>query len=131
MSAKEEHEEYYSHFPDWYWKYGLHDAKIIEINELQLPHDWKSKHPKYNCFEIIIDSKNALYETNITKISLINYKLKSTSVQVFDFKSIWWLTDNLQELPDKQFELNIILQSGKEENFPINIVFEVAVVDRN
>ena len=52
-------EEYYAQFPDWYWKYGLHDAIILSACELELEPDWKERHPKRNCLEILLDSKNS------------------------------------------------------------------------
>ena len=52
LSAEKKNEECYSQIPDWYWKYGLHDAAILSVSELQLAPDHKEKPLKYNCLEI-------------------------------------------------------------------------------
>ena len=75
-AAAKKLEEYYAQFPDWYWKYGLHDAVILSVSELQLVPDYKVKKPKFNCLEIELDSKNALYERDNKTIRLYNYKIK-------------------------------------------------------
>lgn len=74
-AAAKKLKEYYAQFPDWYWKYGLHDAIILSICELELAPDWKEELPKRNCLVIQLDSKNALFETNIKSISLYNYRI--------------------------------------------------------
>ncbi len=51
-----------THTPSWFWKKGLHDAKILEINEMVL-----SKGKKYNCLEINLDSKWAIYDRRVKK----------------------------------------------------------------
>ena len=68
-------EKYYSGVPEWYWIYGLHDAEILSFSEMQLPPDWKSKTPRYNCLEIQLNSVGAM--TKIKKIVFYNYSLKS------------------------------------------------------
>ena len=83
-AAAKKFEEYYAKFPDWYWKRGLHDAVIISVSELELVPDWKEKHPKRNCLEILLDSKNALFETNIIRISLYNYRIMDMKMNVAD-----------------------------------------------
>ena len=75
-AAAKKLEEYYAQFPDWYWKYGLHDAVVLSVSELQLVPDYKEKKPKFNCLEIHLDSKNAIYERDIKTIRLYNYKIK-------------------------------------------------------
>ncbi len=74
-AAAKKLEEYYAQFPDWYWKYGLHDAVILAVSELQLVPDYTEKKPKINCLEIQLDSKNAIYERDIKAIRLYNYKI--------------------------------------------------------
>ena len=61
--------------PDWYWKTGLHDAKVKEINELKLEREWKAAYPAGNLLELCLDCKNAIFERNIKKIILLNYTL--------------------------------------------------------
>lgn len=62
--------------PNWYWPCGLHDAKIVEINEHVFSPDWKAELPKYNCLEILLDAKGSR-TSDIKKISFLNYKIIS------------------------------------------------------
>lgn len=122
--------EYYSRFPDWYWKYGLHDAQILSISELELPTDWKSEHPKRNCLEIILDSHNALYERDIKKICLYNYKLIVSD----DYKSWdkpWWIGDILTELPNGRYRLEIEIETSNGKRKTFTVEFELPEVIRN
>ncbi len=110
--------------PDWYWYYGLHDAEILEINELQLSPDYKTKTPKYNCLEIILDCKGALYETDISKINLYNYKIISGELPNKAEKKIWWMGDDLTVNNTNTYTLNLTLEkaNGSKIDFQINFV---------
>ncbi len=135
-AAAKKLEEYYSQFPDWYWKYGLHDAKILSICGLELVPDWHEKHPKRNCLEILLDSKNALCETNIKKISLYNYrisdiKMNATEPLTLDaFQDVYWLGDSIEQLDDSRYLLGIECTDGHSNLMSITVKFETAETAR-
>ena len=58
-----------SQLPEWYWTYGLHDAKILSFVQMELPTDWKSKKPWQNCLEIRLNPAGAM--TKIKKSCFI------------------------------------------------------------
>ena len=61
--------------PEWYWHRGLHDAKIVRIEKLELPYDYKQRIPTRNCFVVHIDSKQSMFDTSVREIRLFNYKI--------------------------------------------------------
>ena len=117
-------------FPCWYWKQGLHDAKVLAIFEHQLEPDWKSPLPVYNAMEIQLDSSGALYETGITRIRLLNYKWISEPINVVDYPELWWEQDTLSCLPSGKFSLEIILQAPKKLRAVMQIEFASAELER-
>ena len=123
-------EEYYAQFPDWYWKYGLHDAVILSVCELQLTPDYKKKNPRYNCLEIKLDSKNALYEQNIKTIRLYNYKIKTPDIDINSIDKPWWISDTIKELKNKHYLLEVKIESarGSQKNFIVE--FEIPEIER-
>lgn len=116
--------------PCWYWKQGLHDAKVLAIFERQLEPDWKSPLPVYNVMEIQLDSSGALYETGITKIRLLNYKWISEPINVADYPELWWEQDTISCLPDGKFSLEIILQAPKKRRVVLQMEFTAAEVEK-
>ena len=114
----------------WYWKQGLHDAKVLAIFEHQLEPDWKSPLPVYNAMEIQLDSSGALYETGITKIRLLNYKWISEPINVADYPELWWEQDTIACLPDGKLSLEIILQAPQKRRVVLEIDFVTAEVER-
>ena len=48
---KQNNETRSTHFPDWYWQRGLHDAQIRSVAERSLTPDYRDKSPKFNCPE--------------------------------------------------------------------------------
>ncbi len=123
-------EEYYAQFPDWYWKYGLHDAVILSVSELQLFPDYKEKNPKYNCLEIDLDSSNAIYESDIKKICLYNYKIKTSDIDINKIVKPWWMGDTIKQLPNNHYLLEIEVESGSGELIEFSVSFEFAKVER-
>lgn len=117
-------------FPQWYWEHGLHDAEILSISELELEPDWKSQNRHYNCFEITLDAKGALFETDIKKIRFYNYKLKSDPIDISSLKAVWWLQDTLTQISDTRYNLHLVLEGVKRHHFFIDINFESADVER-
>ncbi|HIY29150.1 MAG TPA: hypothetical protein H9679_09000 [Firmicutes bacterium] len=117
-------------FPCWYWKQGLHDAKVLAIFEHQLEPDWKSPLPVYNAMEIQLDSSGALYETGITRIRLLNYKWISEPINVVDYPELWWEQDTLSCLPSGKFSLEIVLQAPKKHRVVLQMEFTAAEVEK-
>ena len=117
-------------FPCWYWKQGLHDAKVLAIFEHQLEPDWKSPLPVYNAIEIQLDSSGALYETGITRIRLLNYKWISEPINVADYPELWWEQDTIACLPDGKCSLEIILQAPKKHRVVLQMEFTAAEVEK-
>lgn len=130
LSTEKKNEECYSQIPDWYWKYGLHDAAILSVSELQLAPDHKEKPLKYNCLEIELDCKNALYERNIKTIRLYNYKIRTPDVDINRIDKPWWMSDTIKELGNKHYSLEIEIESarGSRENFIVE--FEIPEIER-
>ena len=135
-SAAKKCEEYYAQFPDWYWKYGLHDAIILSACELELEPDWKEKHPKRNCLEILLDSKNALFERNIKRISLYNYRITdmkrnaAVPIALEAFRDVYWLGDSIEQLEDGKYLLEIECIDGRSNLMCLSVKFEIAEIER-
>ena len=129
-AAAKKLEEYYAQFPDWYWKYGLHDAVILSVSELQLVPDFKVKKPKFNCLEIELDSKNALYERDIKTIRLYNYKIKTLDVDINSIDKPWWMGDTIKELKNKQYSLDIEIESARGSRKHFIVEFEIPEIER-
>ncbi len=124
-------EEYYSQFPDWYWKFGLHDAKILSVIELQLPPDYKSQNLKYNCLEICLDAKNAMFEHDVKKISLFNYKILTPEIDINKMEKPWWIKDFLTQLPNNKYRLEIGIETARGKQKQFIVEFEKAETERN
>ena len=128
--------EYYAQFPDWYWKFGLHDASIRSVCELELAPDWKEKHPKRNCLEILLDGKNALYETNIKKISLYNYRITNMKMNATEpialdaFQDAYWLGDRIEQMEDGRYLLEIECTDSHSNLMYLTVTFEIPEVER-
>lgn len=129
-AAAKKLEEYYAQFPDWYWKYGLHDAAILSISELQLAPNYKEKTPKYNCLEIELDCKNALYEQNIKTIRLYNYKIKTPDIDINSIDKPWWISDTIKELENKRYLLEIEIESARRDRKNFIVEFEIPEIER-
>ena len=130
-AAAKKLEEYYAQFPDWYWKYGLHDAVILSVSELQLVPDYKEKKPKFNCLEIELDSKNALYERDIKTIRLYNYKIKTPDIDINSIDKPWWMGDTIKELNNKCYSLDIEIESARGSRKHFIVEFEIPEIVRN
>ncbi len=129
-AAAKKLEEYYAQFPDWYWKYGLHDAVIRSVSELQLVPDYKEKKPKFNCLEIQLDSKNAIYERDIKAIRLYNYKIKTPDVDINSIDKPWWMGDTVKKLDNNRYLLEIEIESAKASRKHFIVEFEIPEIER-
>ena len=130
IKAAKAKEEYYAQFPDWYWKYGLHDAVIISVSETQLTPDYKDKNPKFNCFEIELDCSHSLGDRSIEKLRFYNYKIKTPDVDLNIQDDIWWLSDTLKHLENKHHLSEITLAFPGEIHKNFIIEYGIAEVCR-
>ena len=129
-AAAKKLEEYYAQFPDWYWKYGLHDAVILSASELQLVPDYKEKKPKINCLEIQLDSKNAICERDIKAIRLYNYKIKTPDIDINSIDKPWWIGDTIKKLDNNRYLLEIEIESAKGSRKHFIVEFEIPEIER-
>ena len=119
--------------PEWYWHRGLHDAKIVRIEKLELPYDYKQRIPTRNCFVVHMDSKQAMFDTSVREIRLFNYKILTADLSSPDIEGTYWITDQLTEENGK-YVLQVELQKcGRNStyNFILKIRFESAEIIRN
>ncbi len=116
-------------YPDWYWQYGLHDAKILSVSELQLFPDHKSKEQKYNLFEITLDS-SATYEQDVEIIRLYNYKIRTPDVDINSTEKPWWMDDTVEVLDNGRYLLSIEFETADGDRKYFSIDFESADVVR-
>lgn len=117
-------------FPEWYWKYGLHDAVILSVSERELTPDWKSPIPRRNCLEICLDSSNAMCEQNIQKICLYNYKLKTPEIHIHELEKPWWIKDTLTQLPNNHYQLEIFIETARKKHKQFVVEFEFPEIER-
>lgn len=119
--------------PEWYWNRGLHDAKIVRIEKLELPYDFKLRNPTRNCFVFHLDSKQALFDTSVQEIRLFNYKILAADISAPDIEGTYWITDKLTEEDGKYFLQVELLNCGKNStnNFLFKIRFESAEIIRD
>lgn len=129
-AAAKKLEEYYAQFPNWYWKYGLHDAVILSVSELQLTPNYKEKPLKHNCLEIKLDCKNALHEQNIKTIRLYNYKIKTPDIDINSIDKPWWISDTIKELENKRYLLEIKIESARRNRKIFIVEFELPEIER-
>ena len=135
-AAAKKREEYFAQFPDWYWKHGLHDAIILSACELELESDWKGKHPKRNCLEILLDSQNALFERKIKRISLYNYRITSMNMYATEpialeaFRNVYWMGDRIEQLEDGKYLLEIECTDSHNNLMYLSVEFETPEIER-
>ncbi len=77
-------------YPDWFWNRGLHDAKIISIEEIFYG-DYK---PVRNCLVLKLNANNAMFEIDIKELRFYNYKLHFP-YSVERYEGLWWMSEDL------------------------------------
>lgn len=115
--------------PAWYWSRGLHDAAITGVDELELPVDWKAGIRRWNCLELALDCRGALFETNVPFIRFYNYKIISGDLNRLREPHTWWFSDEL-ESDGKGYRLTILFESANSDRFRLEIGFADAIVER-
>lgn len=111
--------------PEWYWTKGLHDATIVSIEYDELMYDYSEKHPDRNYLSVIIDSHNALFETDIKELRFYNVKF---SDEMTRYAGYWWVGDNLS-WDGNRFCLSIEVMSTNDSG-SFTIFFDRAEVIR-
>ena len=119
--------------PEWYWKSGLHDARIIKVEALEFPIDYskmgRGREKQYrNMLSFKIDSSNALFDRDVKEIRFYNYTIISKEISFDDMNAIWWMSDTLINESGKYFLKIDMLDSS--EDFTFTIKFEAAEVER-
>ena len=118
--------------PDWYWKAGLHDAKLVRAEYLEFEYDYRLKNTVRNALVLHLDAAQAMFDTGITTIELHNYKilLDESSIGGYPDDGIagcYWMQDILT-WEDGKYILDIILLG--EDDFHFTVRFENAMVLR-
>lgn len=112
--------------PAWYWTGGLHDAQIVSVEQLQLPYDYKERNPIRNSMKLLLDSSQALHDTTIKSITLLNYKVMTSDIEL---KNCYWLQDVLT-FENGKYILNITVTDCRKHDI-FTVGFENAIVERS
>ena len=109
-------------FPAWYWPLGLHDARITEASMQD------------DTLVLRLDSGNAMYDSSVEQIVLLGARLKTPLPVPTKRKPVYWIWDELTELPFEQWKLHIQLETGfsrgKAVEQPLIVVFQSAITTR-
>ena len=108
----------------------MHDAVIQSVSELQLTPNYKEKRPKFNCFEIQLDSNNAMFDQSVKTIRLHNYKIKTPDIDINSIDKPWWISDTIKDLGNQRYLLDIKIESAKGSRKHFVIEFESPEVVR-
>ena len=83
--------------PCWYWEKGLHDAKLLDVSMQD------------NTLVLRIDGRNAMYDNFVEQIVFLDARLKTPLPAPTKKQPVYWLWDELTELPFEQWKLHIQL----------------------
>lgn len=81
--------------PAWYWPEGLHDAEILEAAMQD------------DTLTLCIDSSNAMFDDTVEKITFFGARLKTKLPEPTKKQPVYWLSDELLELPFDQWKLSV------------------------
>ena len=122
--------EFKKKLPAWYWKRGIHDAKILDITELENGFDkTKGKHYR-NCLILTLDSVGAIYEIDIKKIIFYNYEVRMSNAPVLGLSETWWMGDTIEQLSNGNYLLNFEVSLENNDRLNFSMEFEYADVER-
>ncbi len=127
---EKEYKDYIKNCPDWYWVHGLHDAAVLDILTEELLTNYSEKDYRYNKMEILLNCDGALFETDITKITLYNYKIISGNLPDCSKYNVWWLRDALTKDAKSKYNLSLVLENEKRKHFSLEITFQFAETER-
>ncbi|MBR6513265.1 MAG: hypothetical protein IKT46_00385 [Clostridia bacterium] len=114
--------KYYESLPEWYWKRGIHDAKITMIYE-----DFE-KGRKF--LDIHINAAGAIFEQDITKIRLYDHKIISPdNIGVLD--GGFWLSDSIETLDSGRYLLKAVISCNDDkDHITLEVRFSDPLVER-
>ena len=122
--------EFKKKLPVWYWKRGIHDAKILDITELENGFDkTRGKHYR-NCLILTLDSVGAIYEVDIKKIIFYNYEVRMSNAPVLGLSETWWMGDTIEQLSNGNYLLNFEVSLENNDRLNFSMEFEYADVER-
>ena len=124
------YKESWKDFPAWYWKYGLHDAEILEVSELGDGIDKKRGKYYKNCLVLTFDSSGAIYETDIKKIIFYNYEVKMSNAPLSQLSKTWWMGDTIERLSNGNYLLNFEVSLENNDRLNFFMEFEYVQVER-
>ena len=121
MSRKEnakKYDEWYNELfrgkPEWYWHFGLHDAKICNVN---VQPDW---------FKLELDTDSS-YSDDIKAITFYNYSVIQGDLSVLTGQ--WWF-DDVINTQQNLYSLRIETRNSKDKAFFTEISFSNAIVEK-
>ncbi len=113
---------FYDSLPEWYWKFGLHDAKITLIYE-----DFDKGR---SFLEIHVDATGAMFEQDVTKIKLYDYKIISPD-DIDVLEGGYWITDSIEALDSGRYLLKAEISCSNDKDLvPFEIRFSDTEVER-
>ena len=107
--------------PAWYWPKGLHDAKIVKASMQD------------DTLTLRIDSRGAMFDDAVEKITFFGARCKTKLPEPSKKQPVYWLSDELTELPFAQWKLRIEterLDGGKTLRAPVIVIFQNAKIKR-
>ena len=108
-------------FPAWYWPKGLHDAVILEASMQD------------DTLTLRLDSGNAMFDDSVEMITFFGARLKTKLPEPTKKQPVYWLSDELIELPFGQWKLTVKLErfDGRKTIMePLIVVFSSAKTKR-
>ena len=117
-----------TNLPAWYWPRGLHDAIIVQVLRCDRPQCIDGTY-YHNSLTLSLDPRNALWDTTVSTITMLNYKVLSDD---FDPTGCWWVSDTLRQV-DSKYLLNIQLgnyEKHKAGNKTYTVRFTHCIVER-
>ena len=107
--------------PAWYWKKGLHDAKILEASMQD------------DTLTLWIDSRGAMFDDTVEHITFLDARLKTPLPEPTKKQPVYWLSDELTKLPFAQWKLRVKterLDEGKTLHETFVVIFQHAILTR-
>lgn len=122
--------------PEWYWKSGLHDARIVGVEAVSFPFEYqKYAAEKYryerNRLTLVLDASDAMFDSRVKEIHLFNYQILSADLHLQDRKKVWWMADRLtEENGHYKLEIDLYDADARPEEFTFVVRFDRAEVVR-
>ena len=111
--------------PNWYWKKGLHDAKITGWQFENFDYDYSQRNPIRNCITVELDSRMALFDTTLKTIKFVNAKIIQGDTQCVN----WFWKDDIVQKTYKGYEIEITLTPYPSTK-KMKIAFENIIIER-